>query len=384
MKKIRILHLITDLGKGGAERFLLDLCKELENYANIDFRVGVLYDNNRNQIFTSNLPIVQLNYTSHSFRRVNDCIEYKKLLNEFKPHIIHSHRFLAEFLSSYYVNPNICYVCHGHDNMIQLNRPSLNTFMNKRLLLNYLERLHLIFNKYNRVPTYFIANSRHTENYYRKVLPRHMISNVKLIEYGFDSKKFYDSKQKSLPKTNERLKIINVGSFQKKKNQKFIVEIGKALRDRAIDFEIHLLGDGELRQDVEKQVHKNDLTQYIYFHGVVDNVEDWLKKSHLYLHTAWYEPFGLVFLEAMAAGLPCIAYNGQGNRDLIKNGKNGYFLEEHSASLFAEKIIELISNEQLYLEISNYCKSFALNYDIEIKTKELIDFYNQIVSELKE
>jgi len=136
-EKIRILFLITDLGKGGAERFLIDLCNELNNRNDVDFLIGSLYDNNQYINDTANFNIVNLNYNTFSFTHKNDCLEYKRILKEFKPQIIHTHRFLAEFLTTYSVDKHIKYVCHGHDNMIQLENFSIKTLFNKRLLLNF-------------------------------------------------------------------------------------------------------------------------------------------------------------------------------------------------------------------------------------------------------
>ena len=104
MSKLRILFLITDLGKGGAERFLVDHCSQLLTYPDIEFKIGVLYDNNQYEEDTINFDIVHLNYQTFSFFKKNENLAYKKLLEEFKPDVIHSNRYLAEFLSSFYVN----------------------------------------------------------------------------------------------------------------------------------------------------------------------------------------------------------------------------------------------------------------------------------------
>src|SRR5690606_19406443 len=118
---IKILFLITDLGKGGAERYLIDLCNELENYNHIEYRIGSLFNNNQNEEFTENFPIIYLDYSTFSLIRKNENPKLKNLIEEFKPNIIHSHRYLGEFITSYYVDKKIKYVCHGHDNMIQFS-----------------------------------------------------------------------------------------------------------------------------------------------------------------------------------------------------------------------------------------------------------------------
>jgi glycosyltransferase involved in cell wall biosynthesis len=147
------------------------------------------------------------------------------------------------------------------------------------------------------------------------------------------------------------------------------------LRARGLDFEIHLLGDGETRPNVEASVRHAGLEDRVLLHGNVDDVEKWMSDSHIYLHTAWYEPFGLVLLEAMAAGLPCVTLDGKGNRDLIEDGRNGFLLERQDASVFADRIIELSGDRERYGAMSAYVRRFAKQYDIDTITDRLVDFY---------
>src|SRR3954452_16476871 len=116
-RPLRVLYLITDLAKGGAERFLIDLATALRRREDIEFVIGSLYEQDLYGALTDDLPIEQLDFRTFSLRGSNSCPAYEQLLERFRPHVVHTHRFLAEFLSSYYVSPDIAYVCHGHDNM---------------------------------------------------------------------------------------------------------------------------------------------------------------------------------------------------------------------------------------------------------------------------
>lgn len=375
---LRVLYLITDFGKGGAERFLIDLATELRRRPGIDFIIGSLFDRNLYRTLTDDLPIEQLDFQTFTLRGPNDCPAYTNLLGRFRPDVVHTHRFLAEFLSSYRVSRNVAYICHGHDNMMQLNRPSWRTLSSREGLTNSVERWHLIRQKYDKVRTAFIANSSHTLAYYRRVLPRHMTDDVVLIPYGFSYNRFFNPEAEA-PAAADRIRLLNVGSFQDKKNQIFIVAIARELRSRGLDFEINLLGDGDSRARVEVAVAAAGLEDRIRFRGNVDGVERWMRDSHIYLHTATYEPFGLVFLEAMAAGLPCVTLDGQGNRDLIKEGRNGFLLDREDAPLFADRIVDLARNRELYREMSTYAQGFAEGYDIAMATDRLVEFYQERV-----
>lgn len=376
---LRVLYLITDLGKGGAERFLIDLATALRARDDVEFVIGSLYGEDRYGALTDDLPVEQLDFQTFSPKGPNSNPAFRDLLERFRPHVVHTHRFLAEFLSSYYVSSDIAYICHGHDNMVQLDRPSWRTFSNRTALTNFVERRHLIRSKYDKVPTAFIANSTHTLDYYQRVLPRHMRRDVVLIPYGFNYDHFFNSMVRP-PGDAERLGILNVGSFQDKKNQAFVVDIAHELVQRGLDFEVHLIGDGANRPAVETSVRRAGLKEHVLLHGNVDDVERWMWDSHVYLHTAWYEPFGLVLLEAMAAGLPCVTLDGKGNRDLIEDGRNGFLLTDEDASVFADRIVELATDRERYREISAYAQGFAKRYDIVAAADRLVDFYRARVA----
>ena len=377
--KIRILFLITDLGKGGAERYLIDLCEELRKHPNIDFILATLLPNNDYEHLTQHFKIEQLGFQPFSFRSNNENECYQRLLKEFKPHIVHTHRFLAEFLSSYYVNRDIVYVCHGHDSMVQLIKPKLSDFFSKQKVFNAWERYLLIRNKYRKALNYFIANSDDTWRFFKKNLPSFMQKQIRYIPLGFNYERFY-SGYKTIAPGGRKIRILNVGSFQEKKNQRFLIDIALQLRSRNVDFEITMIGTGEHFNSIRGLVAKHKLAENVSMPGMIHNVEEWYKSSDLYVHTAYYEPFGLVLLEAMASGTPVISLDGKGNRNLIENGVTGFMIKEQDAAKFAERIQTLIGDEKLYQHLSKKGVAFSKEFDARERTKELILFYQEILS----
>ncbi|MDG1330757.1 MAG: glycosyltransferase family 4 protein [Crocinitomicaceae bacterium] len=378
MENIKVLFLTTDLGKGGAERYLVDLCNELNNHDNIEYIVGSLFDNNQYKEHTKDIPVVNLNYQTFTLFGKNSNPELKRLLDEFKPDIIHSHRFLGEFITSYYVDPKIKYVTHGHDNMIQLQKFKLSMLFNKTKFLNFLEGSMLVRKKYKKTDTYFISNSSHTDEYYKRVLPSRTAKNVTLIQYGFNFKGFFNPEIRDISK-KERIELINVGSFQPKKNQLFLLNVAKELKKKGFNFHLKLVGVGECREMVLEKIEEMQLTDCVEAPGVSHIVDQLYKESDIYIHSAYYEPFGLVFLEAMASGLPIVTLDGKGNRDIIERDKNGFLFFEQDAEKYADKIIEYASDQKKYGEISNYAKEFSKQFDATLKMKEMIDFYQSIL-----
>jgi glycosyltransferase involved in cell wall biosynthesis len=373
---LRVLFLITDLGKGGAERFLIDLCSAFRGRSDVDFLIGTLYDDNRYSDLTTDLPIVPLHYRPFSFTKRHDYPEYRRVLEDFRPHVVHTHRYLAEFLSAQHVSDRITYVCHGHDNMVQFGRLAPSDLYKREAVANRLEKSYLIRKKYRRARTFFVANSSHTLGYFRSVLPRFMREDVHLLPCGFDYGRFH-AEELRVPRVGERLRIVNVGSFQEKKNQIFIVRIAEELRRSGVDFHVDLLGDGALRAGVQAEVERHGLQDRVFLHGNVDRVEEWLRRSHIYVHTAWYEPFGLVLLEAMAAGLPCVALDGKGNRDLLQQGRTGFLIERQDPAEFAARIQQLAASPAAFETVARQAQAFAAEFDIGRVADRFVAFYRE-------
>lgn len=156
----------------------------------------------------------------------------------------------------------------------------------------------------------------------------------------------------------------------------------KALDARSLDFVIHLLGDGKNRTVVQLDIDEAGLGDRIILHGNVHDVEAWLWSSDVYLHMAWYEPFGLVFLEAMTAGFPFVTLDGKGNRDLIEEGRNGHLVETENPGLFADGIAVLSGAPDLYGRELQYAVEHARAYNIGAATDELLPFYRSWVEKL--
>lgn len=150
------------------------------------------------------------------------------------------------------------------------------------------------------------------------------------------------------------------------------------LGNQSAAIDLIMLGDGPERPNIVEDISRHALELTTRAPGAVENVEEYLANAHVYVHTATYEPFGLVIAEALAAGLPVVALDGFGNRDLHKEGETGYLIEYESASSFAERIGKLASNKKLYESYTHTAREFAKVFDIAPYTEKLLGIYTQL------
>jgi glycosyltransferase involved in cell wall biosynthesis len=377
--KLRIVHVIPSLAKGGAERIVIDICRQLQNTPGVEVKLVVFADVNTYKNITDGLDIhvIPSRYLPSILRKsVNETQELRKFFDSYKPHIIHTHLFEAEIAcraTEYY---DAVYVTHCHDNMPPYRKTGRAKYTNKKLIAWHYERRFVLNHAAKAKDNVFIAISTHTKDYFEHNLPAPFNQKVVLLLNAIDYNRFASRPLPTYPETG-RFKLINVGSFNERKNQKLLIEVMEILGHQSAAAELVMLGDGAMRPEILTMIKKNGLELTASAPGNVENVEEYLSNSHIYVHSALYEPFGLVIVEAMAAGLPVVAIDGYGNRDLHKEGETGYLIEYPSALRVAERIGKLISDKNLYNSFTGKARKFAAQFDIVEYTGKLVGIYSQ-------
>lgn len=365
---------------GGAERLIIDICNELDKRNGVEIKLLLL--SNRIDFENKSINFDYSVINSHlrlSLKSSNqaDLIEFENEVNEFKPDIIHSHLYEAELISRWKVFPNINYVTHCHDNMSQISGFSQKKELKKNITDLYEKRL--LFERYKDCNNNFIVISKDTKDYFTKVIPPALKQNIFLLSNAIDFKRFHFAKR-GKPKSDHIIHALCVGSLVNKKNQGFLIPIAVCLKNKGYNCKIDVLGDGPNRESLQAQIDSNNLHEEITLHGNVKNVEEFMRNTDFYIHTATYEPFGLVLLEAMASGLPVISLDGKGNRDIIEHKKNGYIFQEQNAEEFGNILIELKENNNKYMKFVIEGQNTAKKHDIKNYINKLLGFYKDSMS----
>lgn len=375
---MKILQVVQSLGKGGAERLVLEISQAIKKYyPSIENKIVSLSPKNEYETLSKGLDIVycgsyvKLSILGHSDINI---AEYEKIVDEYKPDVIHSHTYTAELVSREHVREHIVYVTHCHNNMPEFSRFKLSCLYRKSDFTRIYEKIRME-KRYRACKNRFIAISADTVKYYKRNLNKSLIDNVLYLTNAIDYHKFYSSIRPD--EKSEILNLVMVGHMSDYKNQMFLIYVLKALNDKNQDVCLTLIGDW--RNNGEKILNKAmslGVGEKLRMPGMVENVEVEYSKNHIYVHAANYEPFGLVLIEAMSAGLPVVTLDGKGNRDLIEEDKNGYMIYEQNAELFADKILEIWNDKQKYQAMSQYAQEYAKRFDIVPYVDKLLKIYN--------
>ena len=183
----------------------------------------------------------------------------------------------------------------------------------------------------------------------------------------------------SIPKTTSKLiekRIISVGRLSKEKGFVDLIEVFKKFHDKNPDWKLDLVGDGSQKNKIVDQIYQYHLTDSVTVHGYLkkNEINEILKKSSFYVMTSYTESFGIVLIESMSHGVPCIAFtSAEGANDLIKNNENGYLINNRDFDEMVLKMDELANDKKKRLELGKNAREFSLNYSSDIVKKEWLN-----------
>jgi glycosyltransferase involved in cell wall biosynthesis len=177
------------------------------------------------------------------------------------------------------------------------------------------------------------------------------------------------------------LVLVNVGRHDSEKGVDGLVHVARELNLLGVDFTLWLIGDGEQGQKLRKQVAADGLSERVQFMGVRDDVPALLPNADIFVSASHGEGMPLTLLEAMAAGLPIVASDVVGNRDVVENGQTGFLFQLGNPVMAAHAIAQLARDPVLFAHCSRTAHARALErYSVGAMCERISQVYSSIVS----
>lgn len=142
-------------------------------------------------------------------------------------------------------------------------------------------------------------------------------------------------------------RLVSVGRLSSEKGYMDLLKIFYILSKKHSDWKLDIIGDGAERDNLQEFINNYKLNDVVVLHGFRDKdyINNIFKKSSIYTMTSYTESFGIVLIEAMSFGLPCIAFSSaEGARELISSGKNGYLIKNRSYKAYIKKVEDLMND----------------------------------------
>lgn len=362
-KKIVVMHFVSGLLSGGVEQVIYNYCKFM-NHERFEFIV--VYQHNAvtgcmDKI--QSIPCKTIRITARNENFIKNIIDSYKVIDKFKPDIVHTHMNLMNFcaLIPAKLQKVKVRICHSH-----IAETKRNTLYN--IAACFFKFLNI------KSASNLIACGKEAGKFMygsNKMIK----GEVEVLENAIDLELF-ERDQKARKKIREQLKcdketllIGNIGRFTKQKNQKRLLEIFSEIKKENSKTKLVLVGTGELLGQCEKLSGKLSIADSVVFYGTTNNIREIYSALDIFVLPSLYEGFPVVAIEVQAAKVPAVFSD-----TIAESSKLTDFIEfvplQESNKLWATKILSK-SNFNRNIDTSK----LSMKYDIRNKAKNLEDYY---------
>lgn len=368
----KIAHIIGSLERGGAERFVVDLCNELAEDAQNEVYLISFFDNDPDTTFVTEISD-KVNYLSFFKERgfsLRVLVALTNWLVAQKIQIVHSHLNALEYLMPYRLKKTNTRFFHTIHSTAEAECPGF-----------FIKSLRKTLYKRNLITP--IVVSKDGRESFRKY-------------YGLDNDIVIENGRPYLTLTNEYPKLvskykkdhaafllIHVGRIIKVKNQRLLIEAVQKF-NAGEEQKCRLLIIGEVRDEslYEKLLELTQDDQYIEFLGGKDNIADYLNIADFFCLSSFYEGMPISLIEALSVGCISICTRVGGIKNMINHRDTGFLSEDDSIESYYQAIKEAVFYQDKPKIRENSKNEFRLKYHIGASGKRHTQVYNMVANGL--
>jgi len=383
MRKIKVLHIITRLDKGGsAENTFLNLVGLDKNIYDVTLMSGPVEEptqDRRDEVEEYGIKHIFIPELVRNISLINDLktiLNIYRYLRKEKFDIVHTHTSKAGLLGRLAARlariPIIIHTPHGHVFFGYFGLIKSNLFI-------FLEKLA------SRITDKIIAlTNREKEDYISCKVTDEEKSVV--ICSGIELNKFKDlllnekqNLKKELGIPENSLIVGTLGRLVPVKGPEFLVEAAKHIISKYPDTFFVFTGDGYLRPDLKKKALNFGLKENIIFLGWRDDGAKILSLYDVFILPSLNEGMGRVLVEAMALGKPIVASRIGGIPDLVTHGKNGFLVPPKDPEELAKYIQILIEDREKREKMGLSGKKIAMHFSAENMVEKIEKLYKELL-----
>lgn len=361
---IRILHVVTHMNRGGLETMIMNYFRNMDREKiQFDFLVHRTekadYDDEILSMGGKIYRISRLNPFDRNYR--SELNVFFKQHKEYKIVHVHQDCLSSIILKAAKKNGVQVRIAHSHNSSQDKNIKYLVKLIYRQSIPKY--------------ATHLMACSQEAGKWMFRGAEFQVLNNaIDTKAYVVDEEKRRQVRER-FGISKQELLIGHVGRFCYPKNHDFLVDVFKVINGMKIS-KLILVGDGELRTEIEEKIEHLGLTEQVIFTGIRSDVADLLQAMDVFVFPSHYEGLPVTLIEAQAAGIPCLISE---NISIECKKTNLVWQKSLSDSIeeWAEKILELASIKKK----NTYQEIVSAEYDIKENAKWLQKFYLKLENE---
>lgn len=351
MVQMRILHVITSLEIGGAQRLIADLLPLQVSKFDVTLLVYErVYNNFEKIVEEAGVTIISLD--KHNYYNPSIILRMRKIFKQYD--LVHAHLFPTIYWASL--------AARGLKVKLVYTEHSTSNSRRNKWYFRSIERL--MYRRYDKI----ISISQQTQDALTFWLKQHDERFV-VINNGINTKKFASVKKSVISKS-----LIMVSRFASSKDQQTVI---RAMKHIDNEVTLYFVGDGDNRLHCENLVRELEIVDRVKFLGARSDVAELVASSYIGIQSSNWEGFGLTAVEIMASGKPIIASNVDGLKQIVDGA--GLIFNKGDEKDLAKNISLLLNDKIYYDSVSEKCKVRALLFDINVMAENYKIVYDKLV-----
>jgi glycosyltransferase involved in cell wall biosynthesis len=291
---------------------------------------------------------------------------FRQILVRLKPDVVNLH-YIGE-------NAVLCYLAglpEGCRLVVSVHGNDIERYADRSRLSRYVTRVTL------RMADQVLANSRAMLAKTIEIEPS-VVGKASVMPNGVDLLEFDQKARFEHP----RRYVLCIGNLVPKKGQDILIRAFELLRRGHADVDLLLAGDGRERGRCERLAAELGLGKAVRFLGAVcrDRIPELLAGTEMLVLPSRQEPFGIVLLEAMAAGKPIVATVVGGVPELVRDGKNGLLVNPEDPQALSEAICVLLEDTHLAERLGGEGRDLAQDYRWDAVAQRYIAIYEEAIA----
>lgn len=363
-KKIKILYIMPSLSSGGAEHFLFDLIYNLNEEI---FDPYLLLFNGKGFFYPDAIEKgIKIKVLKKRFKLdVFNFYQIYRYVKKIKPDIVHTQlggdiygKLAAKLVGIKKIISTEQNVSNSYKKIILFFKKITASFSDKIIAISSAVKKDIIL-KY-KIP----------------------VNKVDLIFNGVDIEKFKQEKyiEKKTIKNKDKIIIGSIGRLTPQKN--FILLFRALSKIKDYNFECFIVGDGELKEILEKKIVEMNLENKVKLLGTRKDIKEFLAKLDFFVLPSKWEGLGVVLLEAGMAKLPVLASATGGILDIIKNKETGILFKNDNLFDLTQKLnyfFDSKNKNELDFLGENLYNFIIEKFDVKKITKQYEDLYLNLI-----
>lgn len=349
---MKILQVITRSELGGAQTVVVQLANRLSDKHDVVLVAGE-GDGKMWEMISPRVTCIRSRYLQRALSPVKDiraALELRRIYRKHQPDVIHLHSSKAGTLGRLvFPTKKVVYTVHGFDSI----RLAFRKFLPVERILQ-------------RACSAIVAVSNYDEKNLRE---EGIIHNVSTIYNGITPPDSNSIERLNIANNYKKI-VLSIARVNPPKEPKLFIETARLLPQYGFIW----IGNQE---SVE---HLGDIPANCHFLGNMVNAGAYCAQADLFMLPSNYEGLPMVIIEAMSCGVPVVASDVGGVSEIVRNDINGYTLPNR-AELFAEKIEEILSNDDLYARMS---KSALEIFERELTIDKMVEGYMSVYRSLND